>query len=56
MIKEKKAIRCNETEKLLAQTNENGLFLFCKECRKEHFFSWEYFEIFKKEARKEKRS
>lgn len=34
-------IRCKDTGKKLARRNERGIFLFCKECGYEEFFSWE---------------
>jgi hypothetical protein len=34
------SIRCEEG-KLLARKNEQGLFLYCKLCHTEHFYTWE---------------
>lgn len=34
-----KQIRCEISEKLLAVVNDRGLWLWCKECRRNHLFS-----------------
>lgn len=34
-------VRCILTAKKLARTTEQGIYLFCKECACEEFFSWE---------------
>lgn len=41
MISMNEDVRCKDTRKLQARKNEQGIFLFCKECRKEHFYPWE---------------
>ena len=28
-------------KKLLAKTDATGIWLYCKECRKEHYYTWE---------------
>jgi hypothetical protein len=33
-------IHCETTGKLLARRDENGVYLWCKECKVEHFISW----------------
>jgi hypothetical protein len=34
-------LKCKETGKLLARVSKDGIYLICKECRQEEFYSWE---------------
>ena len=33
-------VRCKETQKRLARKDERGIWLYCRECRDEHFYLW----------------
>lgn len=40
MEKERIAIHCERTDKLLAYRNEHGMWLWCKLCKTEHYIPW----------------
>lgn len=35
------SIYCDSTHKLLARQDRDGIWLWCKECKREHHFLWE---------------
>lgn len=34
-------IHCEASGKLLARRDEKGIYLWCKECKTEHFIQWD---------------
>ena len=40
MMEDATTIRCETTGKLLARRDEKGIYLWCKQCKIEHFVPW----------------
>lgn len=38
---EKYFLRCGRTQKHLASITSEGMYLYCKDCKQEHLFTWE---------------
>jgi hypothetical protein len=46
---DKTAIRCKVTGRLNARQDDDGLYVFCRQCNAQHLYSWNEIEEMRKE-------